>query len=174
MRLLISVVVLMTTLTGCASVKSAGTSGMTIISGVPVFAGQVRDDDCASVALASLLAHAGHHASPSAIDREVYDLRLKGSLLPDMENYAAGQGATPRSGRGDLEFLRDRIIKGTPVLMPIDLGWGAWRRPHYVVVYGFGNDNFLLHMREGEPAVLNVDELERRWAKLGALYLYLE
>ena len=147
---------------------------MEIIAGVPPFEQQTRGDDCAGVALASLLGHAGITATPAEIDAAVYDPRLGGALLPDLERYAADAGAKPRSARGDVEQLRELLAAGRPVLVPVDLGWGPWRRPHYVVVYGTGVDSVLMHVRRDEVREMPLSEFEQRWSGMGRLYLYLE
>lgn len=147
---------------------------MQIIAGIPPFGEQTRGDDCAGVALASLLGHAGITVAPAEIDAAVYDPRLGGALLPDLERFAADAGARPRSGRGGVEDVRRLLTSGRPVLVPIDLGWGLWRRPHYVVIQGMSPESFLLHVRRGEIREMWLAEFERRWAGMGRLYLYLE
>ena len=162
-------------LNGCAMTgRPVPSSGLLVISGVPAFEAQERDDDCAGVALSSLLGHAGLTVSPATIDRVIYDQRLRGALLPDLEKFAAAAGARPRSGRGSLDELRRLLRGGRPVLAPIDLGWSLWRRPHYVVLYGVGDDEFLLHLRHGETRTMSGTEFEQRWSVMGRLYLYLE
>jgi hypothetical protein len=146
-----------------------------VIAGVPAFEAQARDDDCAAVALASLLGHAGVLMAPAVIDAAVYDPRLGGALLPDLERFAVGAGGVrTHSGRGTVGELQRLLRAGHPVLVPIDIGWSLWRRPHYVVLHGFGDAGFLMHLRRGETRVMPVAEFERRWALLGRLYLYLE
>lgn len=147
---------------------------MRIIPGVPPFQQQTRNDDCAGVALASLLGHAGIAASPADIDAVVYDQRLGGALLADLENFAAAVGAHPRSGRGSLSELRRLLDSGAPLLVPIDLGSGLWRRPHYVVLFGRNEDSFLLHLRANKTVSMTTEEFERRWSAMGRLFLYLE
>lgn len=162
-------------LAGCAAGgRSATPAGMVIIPGVPAFQEQTRHDDCAGVALASLLEHAGVTVAPAVIDAAVYDRRLGGALLADLENFAAQAGARPRSGRGTLIELRRLLDAGVPVLAPIDLGMGPWRRPHYVVVFGRNDESFLLHLRAGETVAMTGEEFDRRWSAMGRLYLSLE
>jgi len=174
MRVLLLSAACLLFLAGCVSHTITDAPGMLVIPGVPAFAGQQRTDDCASVALASLLAHAGHPASPIEIDQAVYDTKLKGSLLLDLENFAARRGAITHSGRGDLALLRQQLEQGRPLLLPIDLGWGLWRRPHYVVVFGYDKEHFLLHLRSGESPVIAAEKLEQQWSRAGHLYLYLD
>lgn len=158
---------------GCAAGRP-DTTDMLAIPGVPAFQEQTRRDDCAGVALASLLGHAGITVAPATIDAAVYDLRLSGALLADLERFAAGTGARPRSGRGTLPGLRALLGSGVPVLVPIDLGWGPWHRPHYVVLFGFNDHNFLLHLRAHETIGMTALDFERRWTAMGRLWLYLE
>jgi ABC-type bacteriocin/lantibiotic exporter with double-glycine peptidase domain len=159
---------------GCTAGSPAVPADMQVIPGVQPFHEQQRRDDCAGVALASLLAHDGITVTPATIDAAVYDSRLGGALLADLERYAAGVGAHPRTGRGTLGELRILLGAGVPVLMPIDLGWGPWRRPHYVVLFGFNEHGFLMHLRAHETPVMTAAEFDRRWSAMGRLWLYLE
>lgn len=160
---------------GCAAgERLSPAADLQIIADVPPFAQQTRGDDCAGVALASLLGHAGINVTPAEIDAAVYDPRLGGALLPDLERFAAKAGAQPRSARGDAAQLRTLLQNGRPVLVPLDLGWGPWRRPHYVVVYGAGIDSLLMHVRRDEIREMPLTEFDRRWSGMGRLYLYLE
>lgn len=146
----------------------------TRVADVPEFAKQIRNDDCGAVALASLLGHAGYQVSAEVIDAQIYDPVIRGSLLMDMENYLTSIGVATKTGQGSLAMLRSRLQGGIPILIPIDLGWGLWRRPHYVVVFGFDKDHFLLHERHNKTVFLAASELEDRWRKSGYLYLYLD
>ena len=160
---------------GCAAAgRPAAPADMLVIPGVPDFQEQTRRDDCAGVALASLLAHAGITAAPAAIDAAVYDERLGGALLADLENFAVGLGAKAQSGRGSLAGLRQLLGAGRPVLVPLDLGWSLWRRPHYVVLFGFNERSLLLRLRANQTRIISAEEFERRWTAMGRLFLYLE
>jgi len=160
---------------GCTAAPRPAPSGeLQVIPGVPAFQEQSRRDDCAGVALASLLGHAGIVVPAAEIDEAVYDRRLGGALLADLENFAAAAGATPRSGRGSVAALRQLLAAGHPVLAPVDLGWGPWRRPHYVVLFGFDAHNVRLYLRANQVVDMTDTEFERRWATMGRLWLYLE
>src|SRR5512139_1008361 len=160
---------------GCSpAVQSTPRPELMIIPGVPPFQMQLRDDDCSSVALASLLSHAGVSVLHADIDKAVYEPKLGGTLLPDLEKYAVAVGARPHSGRGSVSELRRLLRAGRPVLVPIDLGWSLWRRPHYVVVYGTSDAGLLMHLRNGESRTMGLTEFDRRWATMGRIFLYLE
>jgi ABC-type bacteriocin/lantibiotic exporter with double-glycine peptidase domain len=130
--------------------------------------------DCGPAALASLLAHRGLVVAPDSIVREVTSPVLRGSLLPDLENYARRQGFATRSGRGDLALLRQAIEEGRPVLIPLEMGLRPISYPHYIVVFGHDEAGFLVHAGEKEAVVIAADELDRRWAAMNRLFLWLE
>lgn len=144
-----------------------------IIDDVP-FHAQVGRYDCGPAALASLLGQRGESVSLEEIRAATYTPSLRGSLLPDLENYARSLGYEARSGRGDLVLLRESIDADTPVLIPLEMGRWKLTRPHYVVVYGYAGSDFFVHGgRQGNLAIAARD-LDRRWQKLNRLYLYLE
>lgn len=159
-------------LVACSPFRAPAPADRVVSLDVPFYE-QQRGDDCAAAALASLLAYADAPVTPARIDKAVYDPRLGGTLLADMENYARDLGVDPRSGRGSLQALRDILREGRPVVIPIDMGWGAWRRPHYVVVFGYGSGFFAAHAGTRANVRIAADELERRWQRMGRLYLYL-
>ncbi|WP_305042518.1 C39 family peptidase [Geoalkalibacter sp.] len=163
-------------LVGCAAAGqndwSPGQPGLQLVEGVPFFPQQARDD-CGPAALASLLAHAGQVPALEDIGREVYDARLGGSLLADMENYARRKGFATRSGRGDLDLLRRRVDAGRPLAVLIDRGVGPLRRPHYLVVIGYDQSRFLVYDGQTAGVFLAAEDLERRWGAMNRLYLYL-
>ncbi len=162
---------------GCAAFHQrdwrAGEAGLHVVSGVP-FIAQQRSDDCGAAALAALLAHRGRELPEASIAKEVAIPALGGSILPDLENFARGQGFETRSGCGDLALLRQQINAGRPVIVPVQLGSWLVSRPHYLVVFGYTDRDFLVHASTREGVFIAADELGDRWAKMNSLYLYLE
>ncbi len=162
---------------GCATFQQhdwrAGEAGLHAVSGVPSIAQQSRSD-CGAAALAALLAYRGREAPVATIARKVDIPALGGSLLPDLENFARDQGFETRSGRGDLALLRLQVDAGRPVIIPVQLGFWLFSRPHYLVVFGYTDREFLVHAGTGEAVFIAGDELADRWAKMNSLYLYLE
>jgi hypothetical protein len=124
--------------------------------------------------LASLLAHRGTEVPVEEIARVTVNPLLGGSLLPDLENYARKAGYSTRSGRGDLPLLRREIDRGRPVLIPIDAGFWVLTRPHYVVIFGYDRERFLVHAGIEAEASIPAGDLLPRWERLGRLYLVLE
>lgn len=174
-RLLLALMVFLAS--GCTPFQqmhwSPGQPGLRVISDVPYRPQELRDD-CGPAAVASLLAFEGRTVSVAEIARAVYDPRLGGSLLPDMENFIRQEGFGTRSGRGDLELLRQAIDAGRPVVIPVETGFWRLSRPHYLVVFGYDQRRFLAHAGVKEGVFIDADELLRRWEKMNRLYLYLE
>ena len=153
--------------------SESGLKHFKVVEGVPLVA-QEYDDDCGPAALASLFGHRGEAVSVAEIRQDVYDPRLGGSLLADMENFAWYRGTATRSGTGSLEFLRQSVDAGRPVLILVETGLWRVRRPHYLVVYGYDPERFLAHAGSTGTVVINKNDLDRRWAAYNRLYLYLE
>lgn len=144
-----------------------------LVENVPFFR-QAGPYDCGPAALASLLAHGGRRIPPDTITSEVVTPKLRGSLLPDLENYSRRQGFATRSGRGDLALLRQAIQKGRPVLVPLEMGMKPVSFPHYIVIFGYDSNGFLVHAGEKESVFIAAAELDRRWATMNRLFLLLE
>jgi ABC-type bacteriocin/lantibiotic exporter with double-glycine peptidase domain len=162
---------------GCApfrqEFRGSELPGMRVIEGVP-YHPQEQRDDCGPAALASLLDYRGREMPVAEIARAVYDRRLGGSLLPDLENYARQQGFATRSGRGDPELLRRAVDAGRPVMIPVETGFWRVSRPHYLVVFGYDQRRFLAHAGVREAVLIDAADLLSRWEKMNRLYLYLE
>lgn len=169
----LGVLVLVTAILGaCSPLRAPEAGDLDVSLDVPYYE-QQRRDDCASAALASALAYAEAPVPPAQIDEAVYDPRLGGALLADLENYSRKLGMETRSGRGNLETLRDIVRDGQPVIIPIDMGWGPLRRPHYLVLFGYGESHFAAHAGTRANVRITEEELERRWRRMGRLYLYV-
>lgn len=144
-----------------------------LVEGVPFYAQQGRYD-CGPAALASLLGQRGAGVSLREIRDATYTPSLRGSLLPDLENYARSLDFETRSGRGDLALLRRAIDSDTPVLIPVETGFRELKRPHYLVVLGYAGENFIVYDGRQAGRAIAAAELDRSWQKLNRLYLYLE
>lgn len=148
-------------------------AGFRTVEGVPFRPQEIRDD-CGPAALASLLAHRGHDKEVAEIREAVYSPALGGTLLPDLENYARNLGFQTRSGRGDLDLLRASVDAGRPVIIPIQAGSRLLSRPHYLVVYGYDSERFLVHAGVEDSLLITSAQLLPRWEKMSRLYLLLD
>lgn len=135
---------------------------------------QIQKNDCGPAALASVLAYHGENISLSTVTEGVFTPALQRTLLPDMENYAASRGFAVRSGRGDMDFVTERINEGLPVILLVDMGRGTFSQGHYVVVFGHDSRGFLMHAGTRKSVFITAEELQGRWERMNCLYLVLE
>ena len=161
---------------GCGSLRPVAEGRLhpeaQILAGVPFVAQQDRYD-CGAAALAVLLGHAGRDVPREEIQTATYMPVLRGTLLPDLENYARRLGLATVSGWGGTDLLRQRLEAGYPILIPLELGWGGVSQPHYVVVVGQDRGGFFLRPGNRPLAYITETELAKRWSKMNHLYLYL-
>lgn len=138
------------------------------------FIPQTQLNDCGPSALAAVLAFHGRDASLDEVTRAVFTPVLERTLLPDMENHARFLGMSTSSGRGDLSMLRARIDAGTPVILLLEMGGKMFSQGHYVVVFGYDPEGFLMHVGTKEDVFLSERELLERWEPMNRLYLVVE
>jgi ABC-type bacteriocin/lantibiotic exporter with double-glycine peptidase domain len=139
------------------------------IDGVP-FVKQEREK-CGPASLASVLAYYGVPIQPDVISESTYNRKLKGSLITDLENYARRTGFITESGRGDMETLKKFIDNKKPVITLVDLGLWVLARPHYLVLFGYNEEGFIVHDGENPSQIWSYPEFQRIWEKAGHTYL---
>jgi ABC-type bacteriocin/lantibiotic exporter with double-glycine peptidase domain len=139
------------------------------IEGVP-FVKQEREK-CGPASLASVFSYYGVSIQPDVISEATYTPKLKGSLITDLENYARRTGFTTESGRGDVKALKEFIDNKKPVIALVDLGLWVVARPHYLVLFGYNEEGFIVHDGEIPSQVWSYSEFSRIWEKTGRTYL---
>lgn len=137
------------------------------IEGVPFF--KQAEDDCGPTAMASVLGFLGRHTMPEEIRAEIFTPKLRGTLPMDMEQYVRSQGLHAESMKGRLDDIEAAIRKNIPVILLLDMGFGPYRRPHYVVAIGFDRVKRVVLMHDGrtENRVMGYDDLEHAWRRAG-------
>jgi ABC-type bacteriocin/lantibiotic exporter with double-glycine peptidase domain len=139
------------------------------IDGVPFF--KQEREKCGPAALASVLAYYGVSIHPEAVSEATYNPKLKGSLITDLENYARRAGFITESARGDVETLKKSIDDRKPVITLVDLGFWMVARPHYLVLFGYNEEGFIVHDGENSSRVFSYSEFQKAWEKTGRVYL---
>ena len=139
------------------------------IDGVPFV--KQEPEKCGPASLASVLTYYGVSIQPDAISEATYDPKLKGSLITDLENYARRMGFNTESGRGDTGTLKKFIDDKKPVITLVDLGLWILARPHYLVLFGYDEEGFIVHDGENPSQVWSYSEFHRIWKKTGRAYL---
>ncbi|MFN3976613.1 MAG: C39 family peptidase [Aquificaceae bacterium] len=131
-----------------------------------------KDQFCGPASLSSVLGFYGISLSQETIADKVYNPKLKGALITDLENYAKSLGLKAETRQGTPEDLKALIDKGIPPIILVDLGRFFVSVPHYMVVVGYEGDNrFLVHTGYERSKSMDVKELDRVWSKMGRVML---
>jgi len=141
------------------------------IDGVPYF--HEEENSCGPAALASVASYWGRQVSLKEIIARVYLPELRGTLPMDMESYLRDAGFETVSLSGNLDDLKALIRGNVPVISLIDLGFGPYRRPHYVTVIGFDDENNLLIVHDGlvPNRVIGLSKFNAEWTRAGSWML---
>ena len=152
-----------------AIILFAGNAFSAQVDGVPFF--KQDREKCGPASLASVLSYYGLSVEPEIISESAYNPKLKGSLITDLENYARRMGFTTESGQGDVSRLKKFIENGKPVIALVDLGIWMAARPHYLVLFGYNEEGFIMHDGEKPSQMCPYPEFRRIWEKMGRAYL---
>ncbi len=139
------------------------------IEGVPFL--EQEKQQCGPSALATVLSYYGSPVRSETISRSVYLERIKGSLITDLENYARGLGFRAESGRGSVKEVQNMIVRGRPVIVLVDLGTWIVSRPHYLVVFGYDEEGFIVHDGRRAARPVAYPEFREAWEKMGRPFL---
>ncbi len=132
---------------------------------------QQRDHFCGPASLSSLLKYYGLDVSQEEIAKSVYDPKLKGALITDLENYARKKGFKTELKQGSLEEVKVLIDRGIPPILLIDMGKLWVSVPHYIVIVGYEGRVFYAHTGYEAKKAFEEGKLEGMWSKMGKVML---
>jgi ABC-type bacteriocin/lantibiotic exporter with double-glycine peptidase domain len=165
-------------ISGCSAKNFAALrSGLEIrghyIENVPFH--RQSESTCGPAALANILAFWGSPLDIDQITATVYLPKLRGTLPMDMETFARDAGFDSTSSVGSLKDLKSHIRKGEPVICLLDLGFGLYRRPHYITVIGFDDVNAVIIEHDGVRAnsLMGYDAFTKAWTRAGRWMLVI-
>ncbi|GIW22948.1 MAG: hypothetical protein KatS3mg068_1955 [Candidatus Sericytochromatia bacterium] len=140
--------------------------GSIVIEGVPFFQ-QGRDNTCGQAVMASILNFWGINISYQQIVNETNP----GNGPTDVSkitSYLRRQGLNAQDYRlATLNFVKDRIQKGQPVIMLLD--FGSLQTVHYVIAVGYNDETqeMIFHDSVDGPFVrLSYVQVEQLWENL--------
>lgn len=144
------------------------------IPGVPFY--KQNEDTCGPAALAGVLAYWGSSVAPDDIAARIYLPKLRGTLPMDMEAFAREAGFETASSAGTLEDLKSALRRGMPVICLLDLGFGLYHRPHYIIATGFDEVNAVVIEHDGFRAdsIMEYDAFARAWTRAGRWMLVID
>ncbi|HEX9204291.1 MAG TPA: cysteine peptidase family C39 domain-containing protein [Candidatus Deferrimicrobiaceae bacterium] len=161
---------------GCAASRSGpGATAHTgeaaapahVIPGVPFL--PQEDDSCGPSSLAMLLRFRGKDVTTAELVRETRTEGLRGTLITDLAAAARRRGVPAEVVDLDVPALRERIARGEPVILLVDLGVWVWSRPHYLLAYGVTAEGVVANSGSSQGKVIPYRTLEGEWAKMGNL-----
>jgi predicted double-glycine peptidase len=137
--------------------------GTIAISNVPFFK-QGNDNTCGQAVMASILNYWGINIPYQTVVNQTNSANLP-TDVDKITNYLKKKGLFAQDYRqASLNFIRDRIQKGNPVIVLLD--FGKLNNEHYVVVTGYNEENqevIILDPIDGPNMRLGYDEFETMW-----------
>ncbi len=174
--LLVVLLYLQSLLVGCAAVQlpPAGQDFQAhYISGVPFYHLARQENSCGPAALAGVISFWNRVISMEQIVARVYLPELRGSLPMDMEQFLVDSGLVTAASSGTMDALKTQILRNVPVISLLDLGFGAYRQPHYVTVIGFDDAKGVFTVHDGLTAnkTIEYDRFLKAWERAGSWML---
>jgi len=148
---------------------SGGNCPAFVLHGVPFV--KQAPDYCGPAALEAVMAYYGTEMKQADIGKATYNRKMGGVLITDLENFARRNGFATESGIGTLEKVKEFITGGKPVIVLVDLGIWAVKRPHYLVLFGHDAEGFVGHDGNTSSGSYPYSEFKREWEKMGCTYL---
>jgi hypothetical protein len=96
---------------------------------------------------------------------------LKGTLITDLAVSARRRGFSAEVTDLDLPRLREKIERGIPVILLVDLGTWVFSRPHFLLAYGWTREGLVGHSGRESGKVIPFSVLDSQWSKMGRLAL---
>ena len=152
------------------SIRTTPKSGA-YIEGVPFFAQDTQM--CGPAALASVLGYykegSGSAASLEEIAAKVFSEKLDGTLSLDMLLYARSVGFNAEVYSGGFEDLKEKLDRGVPLILFINLGVDLYPIGHYIVLVGYSDTEGVVIAHSGleREEVYSYGRLKRAWKRTG-------
>ena len=132
------------------------------------FLKQESSDTCGPVATYELLKYYKKDVSFEDVLKATYTPSIKGSLITDIKNYLEKKGLKPYYIT-KISLIKKALKEGSPVIALIDMGNFLFSAPHYVLIYGYEKDGFLMEDGETKNRLMSYKEFKDRWKKMGSL-----
>ncbi|WKZ33369.1 MAG: cysteine peptidase family C39 domain-containing protein [Thermodesulfobacteriota bacterium] len=166
--------VLLLFISGCAPARDAVLESLradpaagAYIEGVPFFP---QDEYlCGPAALAGVMAFYGAEESMDGVAGAVYNEKLRGTLPMDLLVYARDRGFETSYYKGGFKDLSERVGKGEPLILFLNLGYDIYPVGHYIVAVGIREKDgvVLAHSGTEREKVYGMKELQKAWSRTG-------
>lgn len=132
-----------------------------------------KDEFCGPASLSSVFKFYGIDIPQEDIGKEVYNPKLKGALITDLEDFAKSKGFKTVLKKSNINEIKVFIDEKKPVIALIDLGFWIISQPHYVVIVGYNDKGFFVHSGYEEKVFIPYEDFEKKWNKLGKTILVI-
>ncbi|MBU3947539.1 MAG: C39 family peptidase [Proteobacteria bacterium] len=154
-------------LSSCATSKNnVGTSSTAhLIENVPFFPQEIYQ--CGPASLAEVMQYWGIEISPEAIAKDIYSNSAKGTLSLDMVLYAQKNGLNviQSNGNHNINYLKENIDLGYPVIVMVDYGFWKYQQNHYMVIIGYNNNGIIAHSGKSHHKFIREEDFLEIWKK---------
>ncbi|MCX7857230.1 MAG: C39 family peptidase [Deltaproteobacteria bacterium] len=128
---------------------------------------------CGPAVLTSLMIFYGENVDQETIAKEIFSEKLRGTLITDMENYAKKRGFKTLLARGTIQDIKNYISQNKPVIVLVDIGFWWISKLHYLLVFGFDSEGFVVHNGIEENKRYSYNVFDKIWTKAGCVYLLI-
>lgn len=149
-----------------ASLKSGQAEGA-YIDGVPFF--PQNEYLCGPAALAGVMAFYGAEETMDGVAKAVYNEKLRGALPMDLLVYARDRGFETSYYKGGFDDLAERVGRGEPLILFLNLGYDIYPVGHYIVAVGISRRDgaVIAHSALEREKVYGMKELQKAWSRTG-------
>lgn len=143
----------------------------TQIEGVPFV--KQKTDFCGPASMSSVFAFYDLNIPQEEIGNVVYNEKLKGALITDLEDFAKKQGFKTVLKSSDMDEIKNFLDEKKPVIALVDLGFWVISKPHYIVIFGYNDEGFIAHTGYEASKLIKYGEFEKIWKRLGNTILLI-
>ncbi|WP_297887369.1 C39 family peptidase [Sulfurihydrogenibium sp.] len=130
-----------------------------------------KDEYCGPASLSSIFQFYGEKTDQEDIAKFIYNPKLKGALITDLENFAKEKGFYTILKTSDITEIKSFIDEKKPVIALIDLGFWLISKPHYIVIIGYNEKGFIVNTGYKEKEFISYEDFKQKWEKLGKVIL---
>ena len=156
----------------CSTVSVQLNSKPIIIDNVPFYSQEAFQ--CGPASLAGIMNYWGIKISPEDIAKAIYSKSARGKLTIDMVLFANKNGLYAQQYEGGIDDIKEKIDRGYPLLVLVDLGFYLYKAYHYMVVIGYNNEGIIVNSGNKERLFIDKERFLNMWKKTNYWTLWLK
>lgn len=156
----------------CSTVSVQLNSKPIIINNVPFYPQEAFQ--CGPASLAGVMNYWGIMISPEDIAKAIYSESARGTLTIDMLIFANKNGLYAQQYEGGIDDIKEKIDRGYPLLVLVDLGFYLYKAYHYMVIIGYNNEGIIVNSGRNEKLFIDKERFLNMWKKTNYWTLWLK